>query len=138
MAYKNNQVQPLTEVELQKREEALVTAEATLKKGQEQLAADQEALKKDQEKLATDQKELQKREDSLKKAEKENKPAKAEPGLKFEFQGMSKKFKDSAPKAIRYDGKIWTQEELIDEENTDAVEALTDLVSSNSNYIENI
>lgn len=112
MAEDKNQATPLTEEQLKKREEALIAGEAKLKEGQE-------ALKQEKKDFAESKKGV--------------KPEKVVPGEKFEFQGVKKKFRDTAPKSIRYDGKVWSQAELIKDED-----AMNDLVSSNSNLFENL
>jgi len=133
MSKENTQDQPANEDDLKKREEALAASEAKLKADQDILKKDQDQLKDDQEKLVTDRNDLDKREKALAKSQKETKPAKELPGVEFEFQGLKKKFTDAAPKKIRYDGKVWSQDELIEDED-----ALMDLVSSNSHYFENV
>lgn len=133
MSKENTQAQPLTEAELKKREDVLSASEEKLKADQETLKKDQDQLKADKEKLVMDQKDLEKREKALAKSQKEVKPEKEVPGVEFEFQGLTKKFTDAAPKSIRYDGKVWSQTELIEDED-----ALMDLVSSNSHLFENV
>lgn len=58
------------------------------------------------------------------------KPEEAVKGLEFEFQDEKFKFKDSAPKALRFDGSVMTQSQMIEDEDI-----ILDLVSSNSIYI---
>lgn len=70
-----------------------------------------------------------------KEAGKKDKPAKAEKphkGLDFTLFEDNYKFKDSAPKNILFNGKAWTQKELVEDE-----EALIQLVSTNI-YTEKI
>ncbi|WP_300685510.1 hypothetical protein [Chryseobacterium sp.] len=55
----------------------------------------------------------------------------SEPGKSFHCQDIGFKFKDSAPKLIRYDGTVFTQEQIISDP-----EIILDFVSSNSNLIE--
>lgn len=112
MAEDTNQAKPLTEAQLKKREETLIAAE--------------EQLKKDREAFEQEKK-------NFEEGKKEGDTEKVVPGVEFTFQGLKKKFTDDAPKKIRYDGKGWTQKELIKNED-----ALNDLVSSNSNLFENL
>lgn len=74
-------------------------------------------------------KKLDQKEKSLKSTKQDEKV----PGLSFELFGEKKKFKDSAPKLIRYDGQVMTQRDIIDD-----ADALLDLVSSNSSYFQNL
>lgn len=116
MAEKTNEATPLTEEQLKERTEALTA-------GEEQLKNDRKAFEKEKK--------------YFEDGKKESPAEKSTPGLEFDFQGLKKKFKDDAPKKIRYDGKVWTQKELVGKKE-DAQEALNDLVSSNSNLFENL
>lgn len=66
-------------------------------------------------------------------AKAEDAPAKKTPGEKFKFDEVPHKFKDSAPKSIRINGVVMTQNEIIEDEN-----ALLQLVGGNSGLIEKI
>lgn len=52
------------------------------------------------------------------------------PGEAFEFRGVKYKFRDTAPRSIRYNNVVYTQRELIEDENI-----LLQLVGGNSSLI---
>ena len=65
-----------------------------------------------------------------KKAEEEEKKM---PGLNFEFEGESYKFKDSDPKKIWIAGKVYSQAEIVKKKDI-----LLELVGGNSGLIQKV
>lgn len=101
----------LTADELNEREAVVAQKETELK-----------ALKSD----------LQEREEALNS--KENKTTvKVEPGLEFKFDGLPYKFEDTAPKSIRINGQVFSQKEIVKDQDL-----LLQLVAGNSSLIKKL
>ena len=113
------------------KETLLNTKEKELNIFAEQLKEKDEDIKKRETSLSEREKELEEREKALIVSSTQDNTLTL--GLEFTFQGVRKKFSDDAPKTIRLEGGIWTQEELIKNE-----ELLAELVDYNSGLIENI
>ncbi|UKB81250.1 hypothetical protein [Chryseobacterium sp. MEBOG07] len=119
----------LIEFSIEERESDVEERESAVEERENSVEERENEVAKRESAVNVREKAVEKRENSLK----ESKSDEMLPGLEFEFQGEKKKFKDSAPKLIRYEGEAMTQQQIINNED-----ALLDLVSSNSGYIQNL
>lgn len=140
MGQKNNeQVTPLTEEQLVEKQKELDAREKSVLDSENKLAEKELLITERENKVASREELATKKEEELaslqanldaKASEEEDKK---KPGLEFEFEGESYKFKDSAPKKIRMSGKIYTQAEIAKKKDL-----LLELVGGNSGLISKI
>ncbi len=104
-------------VELQQKEDLLTQKEAELTVKEAELDKREQLVKEKEHLIANAEKK------SVKKA-----PRK---GLEFSFRDEEYHFVDGAPESFRFEGKIWSQEEIIKDE-----EALILLIGGKSSLIE--
>ena len=133
----NTQVTPLNEEQLVEKQIELDAREKTLEESENKLNEKEKLIEEREKSVESREKSVTKKEDELaelqasldaKTAEEEEKKM---PGLNFEFEGESYKFKDSAPKKIRIAGKIYSQAEIVKKKDI-----LLELVGGNSGLIQ--
>ena len=126
MAKENTQeATPLTEEQLLEKEKSLAAREEAVAKKEAELKTQETGLVTREEAVAKKEAEI-----ASQKADEEEKK---QPGREFEFEGESYKFKDSAPKKIRMDGKVFSQAEIIKDKSK-----LLQLVGGNSGLIQKV
>ncbi len=112
------------EKELQKKENLLTQKEA-------ELTLKEATLNKKEEDLNERELQIEKKEHLIAKAEKKSDRKAPRKGLDFSFRGEEYHFVDGAPESFRFEGKVWSQKEIIEDE-----EALVMLIGGKSSLIE--
>ena len=119
------------ETSVKEREDALLLKEQEFETKTLEIQNKEELYSANESELETLRAEVEEMRSELEKAQAA--PAKVVPGLKFEFEGESYKFRDKAPKSIRIDGLVVKQKDLIKDKDS-----LLQLVAGNSGLIEKI
>lgn len=118
--------------------EALAVQKATIEQKESELQTFEKKLNEREKSLSEREQKLNKKEQTLNEREAnlpvvEAQEVKVVPGVKFKFRGDNYQFTNDAPKKIRFGGIVYTQKELVKDEDI-----LIQLVGGNSSLIQKL